>query len=73
MTDVITIYDEQGRTKLPARVLRKLGLGKNSKLLVKVSGDSIILTPLRVKWPKKGKIDEDKVLEEKHLAWYEVP
>ena len=69
---VIKIYDEHGRLKLPSKVMRLLGLEKNMLLRLIVEGDKIVIVPIRKAWPRKEDIDEDEVLAEKHLAWYEV-
>lgn len=69
---VIKIYDEHGRLKLPSGVLKALKLGKNTLLRVIVENDRIVMIPVRKTWPKKGSVDEDTALSEKHLAWYEV-
>ncbi|RLE42209.1 hypothetical protein DRJ19_04550 [Candidatus Woesearchaeota archaeon] len=69
---VIKIYDDHGRLKLPSSIVRKLNLRKNTILRVSIKNGVIILEPIRAKWPKKGKIDEDKALSEKHLAWFEI-
>jgi len=72
MEFVIKIYDEHGRLKLPSSVLRALKLGKNTLLRVIVEKDKIVMIPIRRAWPRKGNIDEDTALSEKHLAWHEV-
>ena len=72
LENVIKMYDDHGRLKLPSSIVRKLNLRKNTALWVSVRDGVIILEPIKVKWPKKGKIDEDKALSEKHLAWFEI-
>ena len=72
LNNVIKIYDDHGRLKLPSSIVKKLNLKKNTILRVFIKNGMIILEPIKTKWPKKGKIDEDKALSEKHLAWFEV-
>ena len=72
MEFVIKIYDEHGRLKLPSKVMKMLGLRKNSLLRLIVERDKMIIMPIWKTWPRKGQVDEDEVLSKKHLAWYEV-
>jgi len=72
MEFVIKIYDEHGRLKLPSKVMKMLGLRKNSLLRLIVERDKMIIMPIWKTWPRKGQVDEDEALSKKHLAWYEV-
>jgi len=70
---IVTLYDDQGRTKLPIEILKVLNLKKGDKLLVKIENNKIVLEPVNTKkWPKLEGIDEEKALKEKTLALYEA-
>ena len=70
---IVTLYDNQGRTKLPIEILKALNLKKGDKLLVKIENNKIVLEPVNTKkWPKLEGIDEEKALKEKTLALYEA-
>lgn len=76
---VIKIYDEEGRTKLPKVIMKKLGLTRGSLLLVEqVTNDKIVLRKLlRPENSLKSigpellpSVDEDKVFEELDIDVY---
>jgi len=76
---IVTLYDDNGRIKLPKDILKMLKVRKGDKLaIIPVDGElAVKLIPINellktVKWPVIGDIDEDKALSEKVLALYDV-
>ena len=76
---VIKIYDDEGRTKFPKVIMKKLGLTKGSLLLIeRITNDKIVLRKLpRPEENLKSmgpelppSIDEDKVFEELDVDVY---
>lgn len=78
---VMKIYDDEGRTKIPAVVMKQLGLTKGSMLVVEaIAGDRVVLRKLPSPEERLGKlgprlpegVDEDRVFEELDLEVYSL-